>query len=81
MVYFSLLQFCSVCEASPNSYLILLYDYKQLTECISEVERVEAKVNIKKKDWLAMKKKGDEKQEEEEEEEEEMPTTMDAYFI
>jgi hypothetical protein len=24
---------------------ILLYDFKQLTECISEVERIEARVN------------------------------------
>jgi hypothetical protein len=35
---------------------ILLYDYKQLTQCISEVERIEAKVNSsKKKEWLTKK--------------------------
>jgi hypothetical protein len=28
---------------------ILLYDYKQLTECISEVERIEFRVHSKKK--------------------------------
>jgi hypothetical protein len=35
---------------------ILLYHYKQLTACISEVERIEAKVNSKKKEWLTIKK-------------------------
>jgi hypothetical protein len=68
----------------PILMSILLYNYKQLTACISEVERIEAKVNSKKKDWSTMKDK--EKQEEEEtqqgrSEEQEMPTTLDAYFI
>jgi hypothetical protein len=34
---------------------ILLYHYKELTKCISEVERIEAKVNSKKKEWLTKK--------------------------
>jgi len=47
---------------------ILLYHYKELTECISEVERIEARVNnSKKKEWLTKK--------------EEVPTTLDSYFI
>ncbi len=57
----------------PILMSILLYDYKQLTECISEVERIEARVNNKKKDWLTVKKK--------EKEEEVSTTTLDAYFI
>jgi hypothetical protein len=36
---------------------ILLYHYKQLTECISEVEQIEDSVNSKKKECLTMKKK------------------------
>jgi hypothetical protein len=41
-----------------------------LTESISEVERIEAQVNSKKKEWLTKKK------------EEEVPnTTLDSYFI
>src|SRR3712207_4215942 len=68
----------------PILMSILLYHYKELTECISEVERIESRVNSsKKKDWSTMKKK--EEQEEEEthqEKKEEMPsTTLDAYFI
>ena len=60
----------------PILMSILLYHYKQLTECISEVERIETRVNSKKK-W-SMKKK----EEEEQEKEEEMPiTTLDGYFI
>jgi hypothetical protein len=53
---------------------ILLYHYKQLTECISEVERIEARVNSKKRKWLT-------KKEEQEKEKEEVPTTLDRYFI
>jgi hypothetical protein len=43
---------------------ILLYNYKQLTECISEVERIEARLNSSKKknEELAMKEE-EEKQE------------------
>jgi len=35
---------------------ILLYDYKQLTQCITEVERIESRVNIKKEEWSNQKK-------------------------
>ena len=57
---------------------ILLYDYKELTACISEVERMEARANSKKKDWSTMKKKDEgEKQVEREG----TPTTLDGYFI
>jgi hypothetical protein len=73
-------------EASSNSvqYVrlhpilmsILLYDYKQLTECTKEVERIEARVNSsKKRKWLTMKEK------EKQEEKEEVPTTLDSYFV
>src|ERR671917_746221 len=41
----------------PTLMSILLYDFKQLTQCISEVESIEAKVNSKKKEWLTKKKK------------------------
>jgi hypothetical protein len=34
---------------------ILLYHYKQLTECISEVEQIGAKVNKKKRRGLTIK--------------------------
>ncbi|HEU0144572.1 MAG TPA: hypothetical protein VFQ47_07285, partial [Nitrososphaera sp.] len=45
----------------PILMSILLYDYKELTECVSEVERIEARVNSKKKEWLLTKKKEEEK--------------------
>jgi hypothetical protein len=55
----------------PILMSILLYHYKQLTECISEVERIETRVtNIKKRRGLTIK--------------EEVPTTtttLDSYFI
>jgi hypothetical protein len=48
----------------PILMSILLHHYKQLAACISEVERIESRVNgSKKKEWLTMKKK--EEQEEE----------------
>jgi hypothetical protein len=50
----------------PILISILLYNYKELTECISEVERIEDRVNSKIK---GLKKK------------EEVPTTLDDYFI
>ncbi|MDQ3976562.1 MAG: hypothetical protein M3264_08545 [Thermoproteota archaeon] len=62
----------------PILMSILLYDYKELTQCISEVERIEARVNSKKKEWLTVKKK---KEEQKEQEKEEVPTTLDSYFI
>jgi hypothetical protein len=57
----------------PILMSILLYHHKQLTECISEVERIENRVtNIKKRRGLTIK--------------EEVPTTtttttLDSYFI
>ena len=63
---------------------ILLYHYKLLTACISEAERIEARVNSKKKEWLTKKEElHTERQEREEEEEEAEPatTTLDGYFI
>jgi hypothetical protein len=59
----------------PILMSILLYDYKELTQCISEVERIEAIVNSKKKEWRLTAKK------EEKEKEEKMPTTLDSYFV
>ncbi|MDQ3966940.1 MAG: hypothetical protein M3275_00925 [Thermoproteota archaeon] len=64
----------------PILISILLYDYKELTACISEAERIEDRVNSKKKEWLTTRKE-EEKQEEKEEEEEMPTTTLDAYFI
>ncbi len=41
---------------------ILFHHYKELKECISEVERIEAKVNdSKKKEWLTIKGEEEEK--------------------
>jgi len=57
---------------------ILLYHYKQLTACISEVERIEAKVNSEKKEWSSIMKKEEEVKHEEKEE---MPNTLDSYFV
>src|ERR671924_2231725 len=55
----------------PILMSILLYHYKQLTACISEVERIERKVNSKKKEWFTKKKK---------EEKEEVPITLDNFL-
>jgi hypothetical protein len=64
----------------PILMSILLYDYKELTQCISEVERIESRVNSsKKKEWLTVEKKKEEQKEQEKEEE--IPTTLDSYFI
>jgi hypothetical protein len=59
----------------PILMSILLYDYKELTQCMSEVEQIEAKVNSKKKEWLTKK------EEEKQEEKEEVSTTLDSWFI
>ena len=62
----------------PILMSILLYYYKELTECISEVERIEASVNSsKKKESLTKKKKEEETHQENEEE---MPTTLDGLL-
>jgi hypothetical protein len=52
---------------------ILLYHYKQLTACISEVERIKAKVNNSKNKGLTIK-------EEKQEEREEVPTTLHSFL-
>src|ERR671918_2962631 len=62
----------------PILMSILLYDYKELTQCVSEVEQIESRVNSKKKDWLMVKRK---KEEQKEQEKEEVSTTLDSYFI
>ena len=43
----------------PILMSILLYDYKELIQCIAEVERIEDRINSKKKkeEWLTTKKK------------------------
>ncbi|MDQ3718277.1 MAG: hypothetical protein M3311_03885 [Thermoproteota archaeon] len=62
----------------PILMSILLYHYKELTKCISEVERIEAKINSKKKEWSVTKKKeGEEKQKVKEK----ASTTLNGYFI
>jgi hypothetical protein len=48
----------------PILMSILLYDFRELTKSIEEVERIEARVNSKKKEWLT--KKGEQKEKEEE---------------
>jgi hypothetical protein len=54
----------------PILMSILLYHYKELTECISEVERIESRVNNSKR------KKGLTK----EEEKEEVPLILGTVF-
>jgi hypothetical protein len=51
----------------PILMSILLHHYKQLTACISEVERIESRVNSKKKEWLTKKKKEEEELEQQQE--------------
>jgi hypothetical protein len=46
----------------PILMSILLYNFKELTKSIEEVERIEARVNSKKKDWSTMKKKEEEEE-------------------
>jgi hypothetical protein len=53
---------------------ILFHHYKELKECISDVERIEGKVNSSKKKELTKK------EEEKLEYEEEIPTTLDSYL-
>jgi hypothetical protein len=57
---------------------ILLCHFRELTECIKEVPRIETKVNNSKKRRKLTKK---EEEEEKQEEKEEVPTTLDRYFI
>jgi hypothetical protein len=53
----------------PILMSILFHHYKELTECIEQVEEIEARVNSKKK---VLK--------EEEEKEEALPTTLDDFL-
>jgi hypothetical protein len=66
----------------PILMSILLYDYKELTQCVSEVERIEAIVNSKKKkEWSTVKKeKKEEEQKEQEKKEVPNTTTLDSYL-
>jgi hypothetical protein len=69
----------------PILISILLYDFKELTQCISQVERIETRVNSKKKEekWLTIKKKkkgSKEKQHQQEKGEVDSTTTLDNYF-
>jgi hypothetical protein len=57
----------------PIVMSILLYHFKQLTQCISEAERIEAKLNSKNKELLTKEK--------EKEKQEAPATTLDSYFI
>jgi hypothetical protein len=61
----------------PVLMSILLYDFKELTKSIEEVERIEGRVNIsKKKKWLTKR------EEERPQEKQEVSTvTLDSYFI
>jgi hypothetical protein len=61
----------------PILLSILLYNFKELTKSIEEMERIEARVsNSKKKEGLTKKE-----EEEKQEEQEEVPTTLDSYFF
>jgi hypothetical protein len=61
----------------PILLSILLYNFKELTKSIEEIERIEARIsNSKKKEGLTKKE-----EEEKQEEQEEVPTTLDSYFF
>jgi hypothetical protein len=60
---------------------ILLYHFKELTECISEVGRIEAKVNSNKKEEWSITRKEEEEDVKQYIGKEEMPMTLDNYFI
>lgn len=60
----------------PILMSILLYNFKELTKSIEEVERIKDRVNSKKKKWLTKKE-----EKEKQEEKEEVRTTLDSYFI
>jgi hypothetical protein len=73
---------CKLVPLHPIIMSILFHYYKELKECISEVERVEEAsraTDSKKKDWLTKEKEEEEKHEQKEE----VPatTTLDSYFI
>jgi hypothetical protein len=70
---------CQLVSLHPIILSILFHHhYKELKECISEVERIEAKVNSsKKKEWSTKKEEEEEKQQEKKK----VPTTLDGWFI
>jgi hypothetical protein len=71
----------------PIFISILFHHYKELKECVSEVERIEEEASsraidssTKKIDWLRIKEeKGAEDQEEQKEKI--LPTILDGYFL
>ena len=64
---------------------ILLHHFKELTECINEVERIEAKFNNnpmnKKAEDLARKEEGLQPQQQEKAETKETPMTLDGFLM
>ncbi len=65
----------------PIIISILLQHYKELKECISEVDQIEDQVNSSKKEEERLTIKEEEKGEEEQEQMKEMPsTTLDGYI-
>ena len=63
----------------PILMSILLHHFKELTECIKEVERIEAKVNNNDGGSISINTQRLMK-EVKKEEEEKMPTTLDCFF-
>src|SRR5687767_5605790 len=72
----------------PILMSILLHHFKELTECIKEVERIESKVNNnpmnKKAEDLAKKEEEEDQQIQQQEkvvQEVEMPTSLDSFLM
>ena len=71
----------------PILMSILLHHFKELTECIKEVERIEAKVNHsnnpmnKKAEDLARNEEGLQPQQQEKAETKETPMTLDGFLM
>src|SRR5688572_11432462 len=67
----------------PILMSILLYHFKELTECINEVERIEAIVNntMKKAEELAKKEEEDQQIQQEKAETKETPMTLDGFLM
>lgn len=57
---FSLLQFCPAGATSSHHYIDSFYHYKELKECISQVEHIEAGTQIQKE--LQIDAKGEEEE-------------------
>ena len=73
-----MLKFCTARKTSPNTDVYTAYNFKDLTECISQVERIETRVNSKKRKWLTKK----EEEETQRGREEEIPAiTLDSYLL